>query len=98
MSLPRGSLGFLSEKAISGCGRTYDRLRRACPERGQLAVSHSEGDDRNRASDPQPLSHTKHGPSTDAGSTGHVPQRRHRGTDALDGRRVDGRAAALRRH
>ena len=94
MSLPRGSLGFLNEKAVSGCGRTRDRLR-GCPERGQFAVSHSEGDDRNRRSHAHPLSHSERRPPALAGSAGHVPRRRHYGTDVSDELSVDSRTDSL---
>jgi hypothetical protein len=95
MSLPRGSLGFLNEKAVSGCGRTRDRLRLGRPDRGQFALSHSEGDDRNRVSDAQPVSHSECRPPTLAGSAGHVPRRRERRADVSDEVSVDGRAGPL---
>jgi hypothetical protein len=94
MSLPRGSLGFLNEKAVSGCGGTRDGLR-GCPDGGQFALSHSEGDDRNRASDAQPLSHTECRPPTLAGSASDVPRRRERRADVSDELSVDGSASPL---
>lgn len=56
MSPPRGSLGFLNEKAERprGPGRIRDRLRRSLPDGGQYALSVPEGDDRRN----QPLSVT----------------------------------------
>jgi hypothetical protein len=95
MSLPRTSLGFLNEKAVSGCGRTRDRLWLGRSDRGQFARSHSEGDGRNRASDAQPLSHTECRPPTLAGSAGDLPRRRERRADVSDELSVDGRTGPL---
>jgi len=60
MSPPRGSLGFLNEKAErpGGLGRIRDRLRRGCPYGGQFAGFIPKGDDRNADPGGQPLSHT----------------------------------------
>lgn len=97
MSPPRRSLGFLNDQADAPrrAGRIRDRLRLGCPDGGQLALLQGDDHDRQPESGAQPISHTECSSPADPGSPGHVPQRRHRGTDALDGRRVDGGAAAL---
>ena len=93
MSLPRGSLGFLNDKAERprGFGRIRDRLWLGRPDRGELALSYAEGNnrDRQRESDAQPLSDTERRPPTLAGSAGHVPRRREHRTDVSDELGVD---------
>jgi hypothetical protein len=77
MSLPRGSLGFLSEKVWlrRSTGRIRDRLRLGCPDGGQFALPEGDDHDRQPESDAQPIPHTKHGPATHTGSRGHLPRR-----------------------
>ncbi len=96
MRLPRGSLGFLNDKAERprGAGRIRDRLRLGCPDGGQ-SVPLFQGNGRDSQSYAQPLSHTEHSPPAHTASTGHVPRRRHRGADVSDELSVDHRAGAL---
>jgi len=97
MSPPRGSLGFLSDKAerYGGLGCIRDRLRRGCPDGGHFAIRLTQGNDRDCQSYVQPFSDTKHRPPAHTASTGHVPRRRHRGADVSDELSVDHRAGAL---
>ena len=93
MSLPRGSLGFLSDKAerSGGIGRIRDRLWGVRPDRGHFALPHAEANDCDRQpeSNAQPLAHTKRSPPTDAGAPGHLPWWGQQRADADDGRGVD---------
>ncbi len=73
MSLPRGSLGFLNEKAERprGPGRIRDRLWRGFPYGRRFALAYSQGDDRDPRG--QPLSSSKYSPPAHAASAGHLP-------------------------
>jgi len=87
MSLPRGSLGFLSDQAKvrRGSGGICDRLWLGRPDCQQLALSDPEGDDRDRASsDAQPRTRTKYGAPAHARSAGNLPWRRQRWADVSD--------------
>src|SRR6202158_2751851 len=97
MTRPKGSLGFLKDKAQRPrvSGRTLARLWLGRPDRGQFALSHPKGDDLDPESDAQLLSYTECSPPTHASSAGHVPQRRAHGADVSDEISVDRRTGAL---
>jgi hypothetical protein len=73
MSLPRGSLGFLNEKAERprGLGRIRNRVRLGWPDGCHLALTFSQGDGRYPGG--QPLSYSKYSPPAHAAPAGHMP-------------------------